>query len=140
MKFEKFFNCFYLGEMKLFLKGGENKVFFFNYFFIWYLLLLHICYLLFICLYFRPCSDVLFWVFQERQVHSDQDLLSLIVTCRLGVLDWDLWCNWAYYCNWVVLVFEHVIFYISFVTDCQRGRLLGSKSLEQLANHDLKLV
>ena len=28
MKFEKFFNCFYLGEMKLFLKGGENKVFF----------------------------------------------------------------------------------------------------------------
>ena len=25
---EKVFSCFYLGEMKLFLKGGENKSFY----------------------------------------------------------------------------------------------------------------
>ena len=41
---------------------------------------------------------------------------------------------------WVVLVFEHFIFYVSFVTDCQMGRLLGSKSLEQLANCEHKLI
>ena len=28
--------------------------------------------------------------FQERQVHSDQNLFPLIATSRLGVLDWDL--------------------------------------------------
>ena len=37
---------------------------------------------------------------------------------------------------WVVLVFEYFILYVSFVTNCQRGRLLGSKSLEQLANRE----
>ena len=37
---------------------------------------------------------------------------------------------------WVVLVFEHFILYESFVTNCERGRLLGSKSLEQLANRE----
>ena len=41
---------------------------------------------------------------------------------------------------WVVLVFEHFILYVSFVTNCQMGRLLGSKSLEQLANREHKLV
>ena len=35
-----------------------------------------------------------------------------------------------------VLVFEHFILYESFITNCQRERLLGSKSLEQLANHE----
>ena len=49
--------------------------------------------------------------FQERQVHSNQDLLHLFVTSRLGVLDWDLWCIWAFYCIWelcyVVCVFCH---------------------------------
>ena len=41
---------------------------------------------------------------------------------------------------WVVLVFEHFILYESFVMNCQRGSLLGSKCLEQLANHEHKLV
>ena len=35
---------------------------------------------------------------------------------------------------WVVLVFEHFILYESFVANCQRGRLLDTKSLEQLVN------
>ena len=129
-----------------FLKLGENKSF-------WcillrgrvslhvcYLLLLHISYLLFIYLYFHTCGDVHFWVFQERQVYSNQDLLSPLATFRFEVLGWNLWYNWAFYCNWVVFVFEHFILYINFVTDCQRGRLLGSKSFEQLANCEHKLV
>ena len=70
----------------------------------------------------------------------NQDLLPFLATFELEVLDWDLWCIWAFYCNKVVLVFEHFILYVSFVTDCQRGRLLGSKSLEQLANREHKLV
>ena len=108
---------------------------------VFYLLLLHICYsFLFICLYFHTCGDVHFWVFQERQVHFDQNLLPLQATFRFEVLDWDLWCNWAFYCNRAILVFEHFILYVSFVMDCQRGRLLGSKILEQLANHEHKLV
>ena len=37
---------------------------------------------------------------------------------------------------WVVLVFEHFILYESFVTNCQRGSLLGYKCLEQLANRE----
>ena len=40
----------------------------------------------------------------------------------------------------VVLVFEHFILYESFVTNCQRRSLLGSKCLEQLANREHKLV
>ena len=38
------------------------------------------------------------------------------------------------------ITFEHFILYVSFVTNCQRGRLLGSKRLEQLANREHKLV
>ena len=34
----------------------------------------NILFILFICLYFHTCVDVLFWVFQERHVHSDQGL------------------------------------------------------------------
>ena len=41
---------------------------------------------------------------------------------------------------WVVLVFEHFILYESFVTNCQKGSLLGSKCLEQLTNREHKLV
>ena len=41
---------------------------------------------------------------------------------------------------WVVLVFKHFILYVSFVTNSQRERLLGSKSLEQLANREQKLI
>ena len=41
---------------------------------------------------------------------------------------------------WVVLVFEHFVLYESFVTNYQRGSLLGSKCLEQLANREHKLV
>ena len=40
----------------------------------------------------------------------------------------------------VVLVFEHFILYESFVMNCQRGSLLGSKCLEQLANREHKFV
>ena len=105
-----------------------------------YLLLLHICYLLFICLYFHTCINVLFWVFQERKVHSDQDLLPFLVTFGLEVLDWNLWCICAFYGNRTVLVFEYFILYVSFVTDCQKERLLDSKSLEQMANCEYKLV
>ena len=48
--------------------------------------------------------------------------------------------------EWVVCNFEHFIFVMCFVTDCQRGSLLGSKTLgtkcirtsicNVLANHD----
>ena len=41
---------------------------------------------------------------------------------------------------WVVLVYDHFILYESFVMNCQRGSLLGSKCLEQLANREHKLV
>ena len=109
---------FYLGEDEsVIFKRGENKSFFFFFFLsnlggeLVYIFVIccycisiicfwfHICcYLLFICLYFHTCSDVLFWVFQERHVHFDQDLLPLLVTSSLGVLDWDLWCIWTFYC------------------------------------------
>ena len=48
-------------------------------------------------------------MFQERQVHSDQDLLSLLATSRLGVLDWDFCCNGHFivYGHYVVCVFSH---------------------------------
>ena len=53
-----------------------------------------ICFSLIIyCLYvFLSTHAVMcsFEFFQERQVHSDQDLLPLLVTSRLGVFDWDL--------------------------------------------------
>ena len=79
-------------------------------------------------------------MFKEKQVHSNQDLLPLLANPGLGVLDWDLLCIWVFYCNSAILVFEHFILYVSFVTDCKRGRLLGSKSLEKLAKRELKLV
>ena len=58
--------------------------------------------LLFLCLSFHTCVDVFFWVFQERQEHSNQYLLPLLATSRLWVLDWDLWCIWAFYCIWAL--------------------------------------
>ena len=78
--------------------------------------------------------------FQERQVHYDQYLLPLIATSRLGVLDQNFCCIWAFLLYWVVLIFEYFILYVSFVTNCQRGRLLGSKSLEKLANCEHKFM
>ena len=42
---------------------------------------------LFFC---HTCGYAFCLVFQEKQVHSDQDLLPLLATSRLGVLDWDL--------------------------------------------------
>ena len=68
----------------------------------------HIIIYVFLSTHVVMCS---FECFQERQVHSNQDLLPLFVTSRLGVLDWDLWCIWAFYCIWelcyVVCVFCH---------------------------------
>ena len=71
---------------------------------------------------------------------SDQDLLPLLATFRLEILDWDLWCIWKIYCNRAILLVKHFILYVSFVMDWQSWRLLGSKSLEQLANREHKLV
>ena len=71
--------------MKLFLKRGENRSFFFLINFLC-MLLLHVCSLLSICFYFHTCIDVLFWVFQGRQVHFNQDLLPPFVTSELEVL------------------------------------------------------
>ena len=79
-------------------------------------------------------------MFQERQVHSDQDLLPLLATSWLGSLILKFVMKLGILLYWVVLVFEYFILYESFVTNCQRGRLLGSKSLEQLANCEHKLI
>ena len=113
--FKKVFKKFCLGELKLFMKGGE-----YNFFFNVSKLRGRVSLLLFLycvsyyCLYiFLSTHSVMcsFECFQERQVHSNQDLLHLFVTSRLGVLDWDLWCIWAFYCIWelcyVVCVFCH---------------------------------
>ena len=94
--------------MKLFLKRGENRSFFFFFFFLNFLcmLLLHVCSLLSICFYFHTCIDVLFWVFQGRQVHFNQDLLPPFVTSELEVLVMEIKAllegsrsstNWASY-------------------------------------------
>ena len=128
---KRFLTVFMKGEMKLFLKGEKKKIFDAGGELVSMFVICCYCiyiYIYIICLYFHTCIDVLFWVFHERQVHSDQDLLPLIATFKLGVLDWDLWCNWVYYCNKVALVFEHFILYVSFVTDYEKGRFLGSKS------------
>ena len=79
--------------MKLFCKG-ENINFFFDV----YNLggeLVYFCFYICVsnCLYvFLSMHVVMCFLdyFQERQVHSDQNLLPLIATSRLGVLDWDL--------------------------------------------------
>ena len=71
---------------------------------------MYIYYLLFIYLYFHTCIDVLLWVFQERQVYSNLDLLPLLATSRLGVLDWDLWYIFGHfivYGHYVVCKFCH---------------------------------
>ena len=71
---------------------------------------MYIYYLLFIYLYFHTCIDVLLWVFQERQVYSNQDLLPLLATSKLGVLDWDLWYIFGHfivYGHYVVCKFCH---------------------------------
>ena len=47
----------------------------------------YFCLHVFLSTHALMCS---FECFQERQVHSDQDLLPLLATSRLGVLDWDL--------------------------------------------------
>ena len=79
-------------------------------------------------------------MFQERQVHSDQDLLPLLATSWLGSLRLEFVMQLGILLYWVVLVIAHFILYESFVTNCLRGRLLGFKSLEQLANREHKLV
>ena len=126
----------------MFLKGGENKIFDVFYLGGELVCIFVICFSFIIyCLYVFISTHVVmcsFECFHERQVHSDQDILPLLVTSRLGVLDYNFCCIWAFLLYWVVLVFKHFILYVSFVTNCQRGRLLSSKSLEQLVNREHK--
>ena len=126
----------------MFLKGGENKIFDVFYLGGELVCIFVICFSFIIyCLYVFISTHVVmcsFECFHERQVHSDQDILPLLVTSRLGVLDYNFCCIWAFLLYWVVLVFEQFILYVSFVTNFQRGRLLGFKSLEQLANREHK--
>ena len=63
-------------------------------YFCFYICVSYYCLYVFLSTHAVMCS---FEWFQERQVHSVQDLLSLLATSRLGVLDWDLWWNWAFY-------------------------------------------
>ena len=78
----------------MFLKGGENKIFDVFYLGGELVCIFVICFSLIIyCLYvFLSTHAVMcsFEWFQERYVHSDQDLLPLLATSRLRVLDWDL--------------------------------------------------
>ena len=124
--FRESWNCFWKGEKINFFNvsnlGGELVCIFV----ICFSLIIYGFYV-FLSTHVVMCS---FECFQERQVHFDQDLLPLIATSRLGVLDWDFCCIWAFLLYWVVLVFEHFILYVNFVTNCQIGRLLGFKSLE----------
>ena len=69
-------------------------------------------------------------MFQERQVYFDQDLLPLIGNFLVRSLRLEFVMKLDILLYWVVLVFEHFILYESFVTNYQRERLLGSKSLE----------
>ena len=73
------------GEYKFFLmyltQGESQNLFLFLYSTSYY------CLYVFLSTHALMCS---FECFQERQVHSDQDLLPLLATSRLGVLDQDL--------------------------------------------------
>ena len=119
-------NCFWKGKNIIFFNvsnlGGELVCIFV----ICFSLIIYGFYV-FLSTHVVMCS---FECFQEREVRFDQDLLPLIATSRLGVLDWDFCCIWAFLLYCVVLVFEHFILYVNFVTNCQIGRLLGFKSLE----------
>ena len=97
-------------------------------------------YLLFSCFFlfiFHTCVYAFCLVFQEIY-----RLIQLSYCLHLQLMDssqveFVVIGNLLY---WVVLVFEHFILYESFVMNCQRGSLLCSKLLEQLANHEHKLV
>ena len=86
-------NCFWKGEKIKFFDvsnlWGELVCIF-----VICLSLIIYCLYVFLSTHAVTCS---FEWFQERQVHSDQDLLPLLATSRLGVLDWDFWWNWAFY-------------------------------------------
>ena len=66
--------------------------------------------------------------FLRNQI-SSQVLLPLLATSRLGVLDWNLWCIWAIIYYWAIFALSILCCVMCFVTDCQRGSLLGSKTL-----------
>ena len=86
-------NCFWKEEkeLKLFLKGGGNKFFDVSNLGGELVCICVICFSLIIfCLYVFLSTHTLmcsFECFQERQVQSDQDLLPLLTTSRLWVLD-----------------------------------------------------
>ena len=90
--------------------------------------------LLFICLSFHT------WVFSGKtgtfwSKPSTSSCNFYVWSLRLGFV-----MEWGILLYWVVLVFDHFILYVSFVMNCQKGRLFGSKSLEQLPNHEYKLL
>ena len=97
--FKRCLTILFWGRWKCFERGRIWKVFYVSNLEGELVFVFILCFILFICLSFHTYVDVFFWVFQERQVYFDQDLLTLLATFRLGVLDWDLWCNWAIYCN-----------------------------------------
>ena len=97
-------------------------------------------YLLFSCfpvLIFHTCVYAFCLVFQEIY-----RLIQLSCCLHLQLMDSSQveFVVMGILLYWVVLVFEHFILYESFVTNCQRGSLLDSKCLEQLANREHKLV
>ena len=68
-------------------------------------------------------------MFQERQVHSDQDLLPLTGNFQVR----SLRLGFVMYLG--ILLYMGIMLYVCFVMDWQRGRLLGFEFV-MLANHD----
>ena len=90
---------------------------------------MHICYFLVYMSFFPHMRWCVYWVFQERQVHSVQDLLPLIGNFLVR----NLRLGFVMYLG--ILLYMDIMLYVCFVTDCQRGRLLGFEFV-MLANHD----
>ena len=85
--------------------------------------------LLFICLSFHTCSDVFFWVFSRKtgtywSRPSTSSCNFYVRSLRLG---------FVMYLG--ILLYMSILLYLCFVTNCQRGRLLGFEFV-MLANHD----
>ena len=103
----------------VFLKGRVSLLLFFY-------ILFHIIVYMSLFPHMRWCVC---WVFQERQVHFDQDLLPLIGNFLVR----SLRLGFVMYLG--ILLYMGIMLYVCFVTDWQRGRLLGFEFV-MLANHD----
>ena len=97
-----------------------------------------LCFIL-VYLYFPHMRLQFVQYFRNLQVNSFK---AAVYSCNFYV--WSLRLGFVMELGillyWVVLVFDHFILYVSFVMNCQKGRLFGSKSLEQLPNHEYKLL